>query len=167
LVALSISWGGQRIPPVAPAHDGRGEALIQLAPVHAELHDVVRRAQAPPQEKLARLCVGARRARWKHQAGSPGHHRVWLGLRKVEVEIFRIIEREDKNTSQQGVERKALNTRLEEKANLETKAWKPKALVASLSSASSDLPPSVVPGLRAFFRLFFHTVPVQKYWDYP
>jgi len=35
------------------------------------------------------------------------------------------------------------------------------------SSASSDLPPSVVPGLRAFFRLNVHTVPVQKYWDYP
>jgi len=36
-----------------------------------------------------------------------------------------------------------------------------------LASASSDLPPSVVPGLRAFFRLINHTVPVQKYWDYP
>jgi hypothetical protein len=36
-----------------------------------------------------------------------------------------------------------------------------------VGSAQSDLPPSVVPGLRAFFRLIFHTVPVQKYWDYP
>jgi len=36
-----------------------------------------------------------------------------------------------------------------------------------VTSAQSDLPPSVVTGLRAFCRLFFHTVPVQKYWDYP
>jgi len=25
----------------------------------------------------------------------------------------------------------------------------------------------VVPGLRAFFSIINHTVPVQKYWDYP
>ena len=35
------------------------------------------------------------------------------------------------------------------------------------SSAQSDLPPSVVLGLRAVFRVILHTVPVQKYYDYP